>query len=45
MDLCKGNIILSHVDCFCLLEKKEDEARSILRSQLGDLMEKSFKIA
>ena len=31
LDLCKGNIIFCHVDCFCLQErkKKEDEARSI----------------
>ena len=31
LDLCKGNIIVCHVDCFCLQErkKKEDEAKSI----------------
>ena len=33
-DLYRGNnIILSHVDCLCLQGKKEDKARSILRSQ------------
>ena len=35
-DLCKSNIIVSHADCFCLQEKKEDEARSILRSHYFD---------
>ena len=31
LNLCRGNIIFCHVDCFCLQErkKKEDEARSI----------------
>ena len=25
LDLCKGNIIFCHVDCFCLQEEMEDE--------------------
>ena len=33
LDLCKCNIIFCHVDCFCLQEKKEDEARSIFLFQ------------
>ena len=28
LNLCKGNIIFCHVNCFCLQEEK-DEARSI----------------
>ena len=29
LNLCRGYIIFCHVDCLCLQEKKEDEARSI----------------
>ena len=29
LDLCQGNIIFCHVDCFCLQEEMEDEKRSI----------------
>ena len=29
LNLCRGNIIFCHVDSFCLLEKKEDEKKSI----------------
>ena len=31
-DLCRGNFILSHVDCFCLQGKKEDEAETFCYS-------------
>ena len=30
LNLCRGNIIFCHVDCFCSQGKKEDEKRSIL---------------
>ena len=42
-DLCKGNIIFCHVDCFCLQER-EDEVRSIFCFQhFGDRLSKHNK--
>ena len=44
--MSKDNIIFCYVDCFCLQEKKEDEARSILCSQyFSDRLSKNDSIS